>query len=248
MWRSTSCFIPPLLMCLTLAPGLAWAEPPRATDDLRAVLEQTACIIEGDVTNIQYTYEGMLGPRTVVTLAKTTALAGSCPSGDLALPLAGGPLPNGRFMRIAELPRISLGAHYLLFLRNTDWFHSPILFGHTLRVETVAGREVLIDEDGYAVRSISRAGLASGGLQLFDARSDNSEPFARPKAHDGVVAADVAGAFDRALLLKRVTGFSGVENIAIGGSFQAQPTKGRAWNSDVAVLPGKCNPDLQSCR
>ena len=65
---------------------------------------------------------------------------------------------------MSELPQLALDSQYVVFLRNTDWTFSPIVGNLVFRVETIAGREVLVNPDGRAVTGWGEDGpLLSAG-------------------------------------------------------------------------------------
>jgi hypothetical protein len=80
------------------------------------------------------------------------------------LRVLGGPTPRGTWLAVSELPQLALDSQYVVFLRNTDWTFSPIVGNLAFRVETIAGREVLVNPDGRAVTGWGENGpLLSAG-------------------------------------------------------------------------------------
>src|SRR5262249_8015185 len=81
----------------------------------------------------------------------------------------GGPLPNGVFVGVTELPRYVLGGDYVLVLRNTDWRYSAVIGDLAFRAENVAGKEVLVNTDGLAASGVSELGIETRTPQLTEA-------------------------------------------------------------------------------
>src|SRR5262245_23615736 len=96
------------------------APKPLPVGDLRSAIDQTAAIVEGLVTDIQYDYSEEEGPWTRVMLSDVHAYFGSAPP-QVEIRHFGGPLPNGRMLVAAELPVFVQGKRYIVFLRNTAW-------------------------------------------------------------------------------------------------------------------------------
>jgi hypothetical protein len=135
---------------------------PKAFATLADLVPQVHSVIEGDVSDISFDDRDCEGPRTIIHLTRVSALLGSPPAGStLDLRVFGGPRANGGWISISEAPRYILGAHYVLFLRNTDWRFSPVIGGYAFRLETLAGKPVLVDSDGHII-----TGLTDEGIQL----------------------------------------------------------------------------------
>lgn len=141
-----------------LPPGYQKIAPTSATTS-RDILSQTAAIIEGDVSDVQFTYDDCAGPRTNYTLTGVRTLAGSEVPPQVTLSLFGGPLPNGSWIKTSELPRLALDSHYIAFVRNTDWTFSPIVGDVILRQEDIAGRQVLVSPEGQLVSGWGEQGV-----------------------------------------------------------------------------------------
>jgi hypothetical protein len=142
---------------------------PRALTSVRAAVSQLHSIVEADVISISFDYFDCEGPRTIVRLENVRSLLGGRTEPTLSLRNFGGYLPNGHYVYASELPRYVLGAHYILFLRNTDWKFSPVIGDLAFRVETIAGRQVLLDTDGVAVSDVSESGIHRQTPQLTEA-------------------------------------------------------------------------------
>jgi hypothetical protein len=221
---------PGTLMVLALcACQTANIAPPEATDTMAAVLRQTAAIVEGTVAAIAPRFDNTLGPRHRVRLAGVIAHLGSVKGGDLNLDMYGGPLPNGRYARITEQARFVNGGHYIVFLRNTSWFFSPETTD-ILRVETIVGREVLVNDKGFPVIGVDDQGLRFGNLRLFDVRYDYARPFEGPRANPNVTAQELDNVLDRGAFISAVRDVSARIGLVPSGEFISRPTANHPWN------------------
>jgi hypothetical protein len=127
-------------------------------DVLCSALAQTSAIVEGTVASITYTFDEAPGegPREVVKLVDVEVHVGG--GGVLEHPiellLLGGYLPDGDILFVSHMPVMSVGKRYVMFLRNTYWKLSPIVLDFYFRRETVQARQILVDQNGYAVTDI----------------------------------------------------------------------------------------------
>jgi len=147
--------------------GLAAPPEAVATRDFSGTLRMTGAIVEGTVTQIRYTYSKADGPRTHVTLSDVRAHVGQAP-GTVVLNVFGGPNPDGTESAIADEPRMIQGKRYLAFLTNRPWRFSPLARGLAFRIEPVAGKSVLIADDGRPALSVGRNGIQLGKTALFE--------------------------------------------------------------------------------
>lgn len=141
---------------------------PRAFDTTREILEQTAAVVEGDVSDVSFDYDDCAGPRTKLKVTNTRTLLGTTVSGDVVLSVFGGPLPNGKWVEASEMPQFALGARYLFFLRNTDWTFAPIIGDLAYRHETIAGEPVLVSQLGQAVTGMFESGIETNTVPLTE--------------------------------------------------------------------------------
>jgi hypothetical protein len=206
--------------------------PPRAVDSLLSLFDQTASVVEGEVTDVRSEYSPRTGPWTVVTLGNVRAHLGEAPR-EVRLKQAGGLLPDGRQRVISHVPRFVRGARYVVFLRNTGWSLSPVLDEHAFRVESVGGREVLVDGEGALV-----AGVGSSGLRRtapFFETVDLSG--ARPSPREGAdMRAAPPGALDREAFLSLLHNHLRARGIAVAGTFREEPVA-TASSLSVPVVP-----------
>jgi hypothetical protein len=203
----------------------AGARPAGRAHTLDEIVDQTAAVVEGDVSDISSTYSDSDGPWTLVTLTNTVQHFGGGPTGSVTVRLRGGPVPNNHVLRISELPVFDKGKRYVVFLRNTSWRLSPVVGAGALRVEQVGGKEILVDTSG--------APLVYVGAQGFGF----SSKIVAPRADVGTATptetktADVTGAFDRNALVQALAAHLKGNGRSITGVFFDQPIRdGSKWN------------------
>jgi hypothetical protein len=124
---------------------------PASFDDTGQMLAQTAAIFRGSLKSVQFTYDSCAGPRTNYVFSDSSTLMGAQVQSTVTLKVLGGPTPGGKWVGVSELPKLALDSQYVTFLRNTDWTFSPIVGNLVFRVETIAGREILVHPSGRAV-------------------------------------------------------------------------------------------------
>jgi len=141
---------------------------PRAFETLRDILDQTSAVVEGDVSEIAFTFDDCAGPRTNVKVINARSMLGTPVASEIVLSIFGGPAPNGRWFRASGMPQFALGSRYVFFMRNTDWTFAPIVGDLAYRVETIAGRVVLVNGLGQAVTALSDFGVETHTVALTE--------------------------------------------------------------------------------
>ncbi len=177
----------------------------RAQATMKDLVPQIQSVIQGTVEDVRFDYDDCAGPRTIIRLTGVETLLGNRHEQTIELRTFGGPLPNGNFMAASELPRYVLGARYLLVLRNTDWRFSPVIGDLAFRQELIAGKQVLVNSDGFAATGVDDAGIRTGSVQLMSpvgqrvvgikiSREEQREYLAPPPAQAGrAEACDIHG-------------------------------------------------------
>jgi len=198
--------------------------PPSST---RALIAQTAAVVEGDVVGVEYTYDERQGPRTIVTLGNLRTRLGRYEGDKVRLSTLGGPLPDGRRLYVPELPEIAESGRYLVFLRNDRWLYSPVLSDLALRLETVGDRAVVIDQDGRAVTGVGHGGLRRDDPALFEPVHDAKRPSAPPVLRSKDVPR-AALTSDR--LVAALAEYAKKEGLELTGTFAPEPDARRVWN------------------
>jgi hypothetical protein len=146
---------------------------PRAKKQKEHPLRSVAAIVEADIARTWYGYEDRLGPRTYFELSNVVVHGGR-PLEKKVFSQLGGPLPDGRFSEVTELPDLSAGARYILFMGKTISVFTPIWARLAFRIEQVNGRKVVIGADGKAVKKISVNGIEFGKAELLDIPRERS--------------------------------------------------------------------------
>ncbi|TSC23375.1 hypothetical protein [Corallococcus sp. Z5C101001] len=209
----------------------ATLRPPRRVDSLLSLFDQTASVVEGEVTDIRSEYSPRTGPWTVVTLGNVRAHLGTAPR-EVQLKQAGGLLPDGRRLVISHVPRFVQGARYVVFLRNTGWSLSPVLDEHAFRVETVAGREVLVGAEGGLV-----SGMDSEGVRQTAPVFETVELMGvRPALRAGAEGRKAPEALGREAFLSLLQNHLRARGLTVEGTFRAEPVTA-ASSLSVAVAP-----------
>jgi hypothetical protein len=213
-----------------------WPKP-LAANTMAEVLSQTAAIVEGDVTDIHYEYEPYLGPRTRVRLSNLVVVTGQMDATEISIDVLGGPLPDGSILSVSESPSFVVPARYIVFLRNTYWFYSPEA-ADVLRVESVFGREVLVNDQGFPVETVDSDGFGYGDKRLFDATLHQVKPFGRPTPARNVSPNDLGHTLDRQNFHEAVSNMGKQLNVFPNGAFLFAPIRATPWNITPTAPPG----------
>lgn len=239
-------FLGMLTVCLATlgAPAaLAKAPPadarqPAAVPDLNAIFDQTAAVVEGEVTDVSFAYDDRTGPWTLVTLSGLKTHLGQMGGPQVTLRVRGGMLPDGHVIVVPELPSFVRGKRYVVFLRNTSWSWSPVLLDLSLRYETVAGKEVLIDSRGLPCVGVDAQGLRFGEKALFEgtreARVEGSLPAEKP----GNAPEDVRAAVGGAQLAQQLKAKLAARKQVLDSTFFDEPRPQALWNVTPAAGAG----------
>lgn len=129
---------------------------PQALDDVPSVVRQLNAIVEARVRDASTDFDPCEGPRTILHLGEVRTLLGAAHTDTMQLRLFGGPVGSDRYIEFSESPRYRVGGRYVLFLFNTDWRFSPVISSHAFRIDSAAGREILIAPNGQAVTGVSQ--------------------------------------------------------------------------------------------
>jgi hypothetical protein len=214
------------------------APPAEPFDTSAAVLRQTAAIVEGDVSDISFSFDQAAGPRTIVRLSNVKSLWGTFSDSEVRLSVLGGPLPDGRYLDIAELPNFISGGHYVVFLSNRNWFHSPVIGEWALRTETIKGKGLLLSDSGNVIFGLSQRGLVASSFHAFKPRPDAASLHDPPVAIPDLAQQDVSGAPTKDEFVNAVTSMAASLGIKPEGSFIPAPDPTRSWNTIFTVAPG----------
>jgi hypothetical protein len=211
---------------------------PAPINDLQSAMRQTAAVVEGVVTDIHYDYSEQEGPWTRVFMSSVRVLLGSAPS-TVEISQFGGPLPNGRLMVAAELPVFVLGKTYIVFLRNNTWNVSPVVGDLALRVETVAGSEVLVNSDGQPVTKLGAGGVEVGAA-LFEGPERIGSP---PKALTDDLRSFNGKPLDRQRFVESLQSTMGTQGLNVAGTFSDRPTGRFKWRGQRTARSARASID-----
>ena len=146
-------------------------------------------LVEADVSKVWNTFDAQLGPRTFVELSNAITHAGK-PLPKLIFSQLGGPLPNGQYTEVLELPTFSVGARYLLFFGRQASLYTPIWSRLAFRVERLANRSVVIGPEGVPVIHFGQDGVSFGRTSWLSGRPDHSRRTAGEVFEENVALAD----------------------------------------------------------
>jgi hypothetical protein len=147
------------------------------------VLRASSAIVEGTVVDVSYSYNESAGPRTVARLDDLVVHAGSIDDKEgIVLETLGGPLPNGNYLHVPELARLTRGTRYLAYLHSREWFYSPVVLSHAYRLEysDELKDDVLISQGGNVVVGIDPGEPQLSDQGVFIGTFDFIDPF-RPR-------------------------------------------------------------------
>jgi hypothetical protein len=211
-----------------------------------SALAKTASVIEGTVTDISYTYDAVLGPRTVTTLSTVKRLRGSPVPSSVVLDTFGGYLPDGHFVDEAHTPSFPHGARVLVFLRNSSWYSTPVLHDWIFRIENRWGKRVILTLPGQSVMGVARSGPKLGPLverfnwqrgPLIEGAGEGSAPIVESALKSAMLDVD---SFLQELDVVRAD-----EGVTNGGTFDPYPTL-PDWMSQWDIFPASPDPDFLS--
>jgi hypothetical protein len=100
--------------------------------------------------------------RTRLVLTVESLLYGQWDASQLEFLLPEGIAPDGTEELWVETPKFVAGQRYLLFIREGTWHLTPVVGSGAFRITSVAGREILVDNDGRAVLSLSEKSFQRG--------------------------------------------------------------------------------------
>lgn len=194
-------------------------------------LSDVAAIIEADVAKISYAFDKRLGPRTVIELANAIVHAGATPP-SMTFSQLGGPLPDGGFLEVVELPRFTLGARYVLFFGKQASVYTAVWARLAFRLENLAGRSIALGPDGTPVRYFGFDGVQFGRTRLLSAEPDSSkqtyaETFLRNVAQTD---ADTATAISSNDLLSSAIKVASEVDAPIGDPVSLDPEPFAQWD------------------
>jgi hypothetical protein len=157
-----------------------------------------AAIVEGQVARTWNEFDSRLGPRMFVEFSDVITHAGQPPSSNTFSQL-GGPVPDGRYVVVSELPTLSAGARYVFFFGRQATAYTAIWAGLAFRLEAVAGRTVVLEPEGKPVLSFGLNRVEFGPSPVIAPSADGS-PYPPTGIHPvPQVAADVIQAVERAM-------------------------------------------------
>ena len=195
----------------------------------RAVVDQTAAVLEGTVTTLAESYDDHEGPRTLVTLSQLRVWWGDFRPPDVTLRLFGGAVP-GRRGRVDEvhIPTFVQGRRYLVFLSNRDWRLSPITARQAYLIERVHNTDVLVTTDGHATSGIDDVVGPIRTFQVYRVPSEIEDNFV-PTVDPSVTSKMVSGAYSPATFVADLKSWASRNHVSVNGAFNSRPYSSGGW-------------------
>lgn len=194
----------------------------------RDVLDETAAVVEGRVTSVDYTFDVREGPRSVATLEDLTVHFGTLDADSVELRTLGGPLPDGKVLHVSEMSRLTIGTRFIVLLQAGDWFLAPIVGLNAFRLELDNARrdDILIGQSGTVLVDLTDQSFEFSATQVVKVGYDMAAPFA-PNALDlNVAPAAFARGISKRNFLLRVEELGGVE---VDTPFEPFPLQRDNW-------------------
>lgn len=200
----------------------------------KAVVDQTAVVLQGIVTTVKESYDEREGPRTLVTLSRLSPLWGEFPSPDVTLKLFGGPLPSRGRVDEVHIPTFVTGKRYLVFLSNREWRLSPVTAHQAFIIERVRNKDVLVTTDGHAVYGIDDATGPVRKFLIYRIPNQIDENFI-PRIDTRVTSRMVAGAYSPVEFVSNLKAWAKRNGVSVNGTFNDQPYTTGNWRINRAV-------------
>jgi hypothetical protein len=195
----------------------------------KAVVDQTAAVVEGTAASITETYDEQEGPRTLVTLSPLRVLWGRAIGPSVTLRLFGGRVP-GRRGRVDEVhvPTFVQGKRYLVFLSNRDWRLSPVTARQSFLIERVHDKDIVVTADGYAVRGIDNVVGPIRRFPVYRIPDEIDENFVPPIDTDATPKM-VTDAYSPAQLVAALKSWAARTGVSVSGTFRDRPYRTAVW-------------------
>jgi hypothetical protein len=204
--------------------------------DAGTLIYVTAALVEGNVVEATQAYGACIGPRRVITLGDVTTHAGKDVGRTVVLKEFGGDLPgfNGEAVYSSNETHFARGRRYLVQLVDDSlwrWFESPVAVGNALLVQEIAGKEVLITQEGELVLGFGADGWELGP-PVAEPSADLALPFNPPTLDDQIPADFVAWAITPEEAVRAFIDTASELQIPIEGTFHPEPDPRRSWRSE----------------
>jgi hypothetical protein len=201
----------------------------------KAVVDQTAAVVQGTVTSVAESYNEREGPRTLVTLSQLKVLWGSLRAPSVVLKLFGGPVPGHRG-RVDEvhIPTFVRGKTYVVFLSNRDWRLSPVTARQSFIIERVQGKDLVVTSNGYAVFGIDDVGGPTRTFPVYRIPNEIDENFV-PPVDESITPKMVAKAYSVAEFITNLKSWASRSRVSVNGTFNDRPYRTGSWRILTAI-------------
>jgi hypothetical protein len=203
-----------------------------------AVIDQTAAVVTGLVTNVNETYNEREGPRTLVTLSSLAVLWGSFDASTVTLKMFGGTVPGHRG-RVDEthIPTFVDGKRYVVFLSNRDWRLSPVTARQAYLIERVHSKDLVVTFDGHAVFGIDDIQGPSRSFAVYRIPDEVEEDFV-PTVDASITPAMLTRGYSVGEFASALRTWGSRRGIAVHGTFNDQPYSTGNWRI-IAAAPDR---------
>ncbi len=207
----------------------------------RHILADVASIIEADVVAMRFAYDDRGGPRTVIRIENTVVHAGLAGEGE-EFSQQGGPMPDGRYLTVSELPRFSIGSRYILFLTRFPWVLTPVWAGFAFRIEQFPKKSIVVGPNGAPVLAFDASGVRFGATHVVpSAPYDLDNPFA-PEPRSAEVTEtdpDVVAALSPKEFVQAAISTAQNAGAMLGASVSYSPDPSLKWDTiPISPAPG----------
>src|SRR5262249_28329098 len=148
-------------------------------------------------------------------------LAGKLDQSRVTLRMFGGPTPDGRSISTSLSVHFAAGRQYLLFLANQSWYYTP-LTAEPLRVQSVKGRELLVNRAGFALTGLGPQGMRFNAERLYPGQDPSDTEREQSELRDPRPEA-IAGGLDRQDFLRLLSQGIAGDGLSMRGVFNPEP-------------------------
>ena len=194
-----------------------------------AVIDQTAAVVAGVVTNVEETYDEREGPRTIVTLSSIAVLWGTFDASAVTLRLFGGTVPGHRG-RVDEthIPTFARDSRYIVYLSNRDWRLSPVTAHQAYLVERIHGKDLVVTRDGHAVFGIDDVAGPRRTFAVYRIPDEVDDNFV-PEVDTSITPEMVSRAYSVREFADALRTWGSRHDVAVHGGFNDRPYTTGNW-------------------
>jgi hypothetical protein len=195
-------------------------------------LADVASIVEADVAKVTTAFDATLGPRLVVELTNVVVHAGA-PLPETTFSQLGGPMPDGRYVEVKELPEFTAGARYILFLSKQASIYTPVWARLAFRIEQLSTKAIVLGPDGEFVLHLGTDGVRFGKTKLIADNHDRATPLAAHVFDKSAAEsdADVASAMSPQEFIAAAKQAASAVGAPFGAPISLRPSANARWHA-----------------